>query len=384
VIGRLAAEANLGDRGSSDTRPRPDSVVTPLDGLRSADPSLRVVFADGGDPRAAAAVAAGCEAALVVAGLDWRLEGEHIHPGDIAPILRQTPPPDWLLRLFGRQRLKPFWSPVAGLMAWITGFASAREGGDFAAGDRTTLGLPPEQVALIRAVAAANPRTVVALMGGGAILCEEWRDLVPGLLMLWYPGQRGGEALADVLLGRVSPSGRLPFAVPTREDHLPPFEPRAPRVTYDLWHGYRRLGRDGHPAAFPFGFGLSYSRFEATDPEAALHGGDGGNARVAVRVSVGNAGPMEADEVVQVYLEPPGGPLERPARTLVAFRRLTLKPGQTERITLGIPLRRLACFDPGRDAFVVEAGVHRFVVARHAEDGGVAVDLALAERVVGC
>ncbi len=96
-------------------------------------------------------------------------------------------------------------------------------------------------MALIRAVAAANPRTVVVLMGGGAILCEAWRQQVPAILMLWYPGQEGGAALADVLLGRVSPSGRMPFAVPTEPDHLPPFDPRARQVTYDLWHGYRRL-----------------------------------------------------------------------------------------------------------------------------------------------
>ena len=88
--------------------------------------------------------------------------------------------------------------------------------------------------------------------------------------MLWYPGQQGGEALADVLLGRVSPSGRMPYAVPTDHAHLPPFDPRARQVTYDLWHGYRRLGRSGHPAAFPFGFGLSYSSFSHSDPAAEL------------------------------------------------------------------------------------------------------------------
>ena len=155
----------------------------------------------------------------------------------------------------------PLWSPLAAGFAAVTRLGSARPGGSFASGDRTVLQLDPQQEALIRAVAAANPRTVVVLMGGGAILCEAWRQRCPAILMLWYPGQQGGEALADVLLGRVSPSGRMPFAVPTDPDHLPPFDPWARQVTYDLWHGYRRLGREGHPAAFPFGFGLSYSSF---------------------------------------------------------------------------------------------------------------------------
>ena len=383
VIGRLAAEPNLGDRGSSDTRPEPGTVVTPLEGLRAAAPGLRIDFADGRRPGAAAALAAGCDAAVVVAGLDWRLEGEHIHPGDIAPILRQIPPPDWLLRRFGRRRLRPLWSPLAGLISRITSYGSARPGGDFAAGDRTMLRLPADQVELIRAVAAANRRTVVVLMGGGAIVCREWCDEVPGLLLLWYPGQQGGEALADVLLGRVSPSGRLPFAVPTDEAHLPPFEPRARQVTYDLWHGYRRLRREGHPAHFPFGFGLSYSRFEVSELTAALEGSAGAEGAVRIALTVRNTGAMEADEVVQIYLQPPGRAVERPERSLVGFRRLGLAPGQASRVELAIPLRRLATFDADRDRFVLEPGVHRFLAARHAEDEGLAVDLHLEEAVLG-
>ena len=179
-------------------------------------------------------------------------------------------------------------------------------GGSFASGDRTELQLPPEQEALILAVAAANPRTVVVLMGGGAILCEAWRQRVPGLLVLWYPGQRGGEALADVLLGRVSPSGRMPYAVPTDSSNLPPFDPRAREITYDLWHGYRRLARHGHPAAFPFGFGLSYSSFSHADVVVERHANPGSPEELRLAVTVHNTGTMAAVDVVQVYGEPPG------------------------------------------------------------------------------
>ncbi|MEB3296914.1 MAG: glycoside hydrolase family 3 C-terminal domain-containing protein [Cyanobacteriota bacterium] len=387
VIGPLADTPNLGDRGSSDTRPPWSAVVTPLEGLRAACPSLTITHADGRRIRQAAALAARCDAVVLVAGLDWRLEGEHIHPGDIAPILNQIPPPSWLEGLAFWPALNPLWQRFTALIAWITSFASARSGGDFAAGDRTELSLPADQVALIQAVAAANPRTVVVLMGGGAILCRPWEHLVPGLLLLWYPGEQGGHALADVLVGAVSPSGRLPFSIPVSEKQLPLFEPRAPRVDYDLWHGYRKLLRQGEKAAYPFGFGLSYSSFERSDPQARLNTPEqaegAGQACVELAVAVANHGAMAAADVVQVYLEPPGLLMERPNRVLVAFQRVWLEPGERQRLTLTIPLRRLACFDEQRDRFVVEKGRHRLVVAAHADDPGVAANLDLEERELG-
>jgi beta-glucosidase len=315
-----------------------------------------------------------------VVGLDWRHEGEHIHPGDLAPILAQVPPPQALDRLLGPSRAGRLWSPLAAVLAAVTRFGSARSGGDFAAGDRTDLALPAEQVVLIRAVAAANPRTVVVLMGGGAILCQGWLERVSGLLLLWYPGQEGGAALADVLLGRVSPSGRMPFTVPSRAEDLPPFEPRAERVAYDLWHGYRRLARAGRRAAFPFGFGLSYSRFELSDPHLSL---PTGAQALTLRCILRNAGAREAAEVVQVYLEPPGRVVERPTRQLVGFQRLSLAAGEVRAVVLTIPLRRLAWFDESRDAFRLEPGRHRLVLARHVEDGGIALQIELADTLLG-
>ncbi|MBW4529213.1 MAG: glycoside hydrolase family 3 C-terminal domain-containing protein [Aphanothece saxicola GSE-SYN-MK-01-06B] len=383
VIGPLADTANLGDRGSSDTRPAPGSVVTPLAGLREAAPDLQLRPCDGNDLAMATDLAARSDAALVVVGLDWRHEGEHIHPGDLAPILGQAPPPEGLLRLVGRRRLLPLWSRLAAAAAQVTRLGSARAGGAFASGDRTRLQLPADQEALILAVAAANPRTVVVLMGGGAVLCEAWRQQVPGLLLLWYPGQRGGEALADVLLGRVSPSGRMPFAVPTDPSHLPPFDPRARRITYDLWHGYRRLAHLGQAAAFPFGFGLSYTTFRHTDVVIDDPPGPGGPEELRLTVTVHNSGTMAAEEVVQVYAEPPGLAVERPRRTLVGFARVRLEPGENKPLSLEIPLRRLAWFDAASDAFRLEAGRHRLVVARHVEDDGIGVALELQDQLVG-
>jgi beta-glucosidase len=246
------------------------------------------------------------------------------------------------------------------------------------------LRLPSAQVALIRQVAAANPRTVVVLMGGGAILTGEWDQQVSGLLLLWYPGEQGGHALAEVLFGAVSPCGRLPFAIPASESSLPPFEPRSERVCYDLWHGYRRLQHQGVTAAYPFGFGLSYGRVAFEDPVAGPHpAAEAEPGCVQLSVSVVNEGSVQAAEVVQVYLEPPGLRLERPRRMLVAFQRLELQPGERRRLTFPIALRRLACFDPDVDGFVLEQGLHRLVVARHADDPGLVVGVMLEATLLG-
>jgi beta-glucosidase len=125
-------------------------------------------------------------------------------------------------------------------------------------GDRASLHLHDADEALIHAVAVGNPQTVVAIECGSAVLMERWRHAVPAILILWYPGMEGGHAFADILLGRARPTGRLPFAVPISEDHLPPFDPDAVRIDYGPLHGQRLLDHLGVEAAYPFGFGLTY------------------------------------------------------------------------------------------------------------------------------
>ena len=382
VLGPLAAVANLGDRGSSDTRPEPGTVITPLAGLQQAAPGLRIEHHDGTTPQAAAAVAARCEAAVVVVGLDWRLEGEHIHPGDIAPILKHTPPPQALARRLPRRWLQPLWSPLPALLAWLTGFGSAQPGSAFASGDRTDLELPLAQQQLIQAVASANPRTVVVLMGGGAILAGTRCRQIPAIVLLGYPGEQGGAALADVLLGRVSPSGRLPYSIPTRAAHLPPFDPWARQARYDLWHGYRLLQKQGLRAAYPFGFGLSYGRVVTSDLKLALvPEQQAGALQLELRVS--HQGSIASDAVLQVYLEPPAQVLERPRRLLIGFCRVSLAAEASEAVCMHIPLRQLAFFDPEGDCFRIESGRHRIVVADHVDDPGLAAELILTAAELG-
>ena len=126
-------------------------------------------------------------------------------------------------------------------------------------GDRHDLDLKPGTSSSSAAVAAANPRTVVVVIAGSAVTLEEIREAAPAILYAWYPGMEGGNAIADVLFGDAEPEGRLPFVIPTSADHLPHWDPESSRENYDRWWGYRKLDRDRHEPAYPFGFGLGYS-----------------------------------------------------------------------------------------------------------------------------
>ena len=243
VIGRLAAVPDTGDRGSSNvTAPY---VVTPLEGLRAAlEPlGVEVLHDDGSQPERASALAAGSDCAIVVAGYDYRDEGEY---------MGEFPPP-------GFKRLLP--RPPLSLIpkALITAARLHRRGdGVFGGGDRRCLTLHDDEEALIQSIAAANHRTIVVLICGSAVLMERWRHSVAGILILWYPGMEGGHALADIVLGRKKPAGRLPFSIPTSADHLPPFDPDASVVEYGELHGQALLDHLGVPAAYPYRFGLTY------------------------------------------------------------------------------------------------------------------------------
>ncbi len=211
VIGRLAAVPNTGDGGSSMTHP--DHVVTPLEGLTAALGKEAVSHDDGSDVKRAAAAAGKADAALVVVGFTHADEGEFIPPNQLQPYAYLFPPPADATEKVQSDNL----TKGMGNSGFSTG------------GDRARLTLRPEDEALIAAVAAANPRTIVAVMAGSAVIMEAWRHKVPAILMLWYPGQEGGHALADILLGKVNPSGRLPCTFPASADQLPFFDRDATR-----------------------------------------------------------------------------------------------------------------------------------------------------------
>jgi beta-glucosidase len=334
VLGELADRDNLGDHGSS--RVYPPAVVTPLAGLRAALPAdCELLHEPGDDPERVRALAAGADAVLIGAGYT------HLDEGEFIP------------------------APMSGTDHAV-------------GGDRLELGLPAAQQALVRAAAEGNPRTVVALMAGSAVLVEGWGERVGAILMLWYPGMQGGAALADVLLGRVNPSGRLPFSVPRRAEDLPYFDRDAKSIRYDLWHGYTRLEREGIAPAFPFGFGLSYTRFAYAEPTAAL---DADGERLQVEVEVANTGDRAGETVVQAYagwVEPDP---EQPRQRLCGFRRVALAAGERRRVDLGVRLRDLAWFDPECGAWRLGAERWRIRLGgSSAAADSVETQLALPER----
>ena len=368
VIGRLAATPNLGDRGSSDGRP--GYVVTPLDGLR-APLKERVTYHDGEDPAAAASVAAQADVALLVVGYTHLEEGELIAPPNVDGFTDLIPPPSFLRK--HRSAWQKALRVVSRPLHEITQRELESDRHSFGAGgDRSSLRLPSEHVALIRAVTAANPNTVVAVMAGSAVLMSEWDERPAGILLLWYPGMEGGRALADIVTGKASPSGRLPFAVPHTEDHLVVFDRDAQRVEYDLWHGYRKLARDGNAPAYPFGFGLSYTEFEHRNLELVVD-----ETSLTASVDVTNTGSKAGADVVQVYVAVEGSAVERAPRELKGFARVELDPRETQRVAIEVPLGRLAYFDEAEDDFVIEKKTYQLFVARHERDDGLAATFTL-------
>ena len=222
--------------------------------------------------------------------------------------------------------------------------------------DRDSLDLPAAQLALLERVVAANPRTVVVLSNGAVVRTTPWDRSVPALVEGWLLGQAGGGALADVLFGRVNPSGRLAETIPLRlEDHPSylDFPGEAGHVRYGegIHVGYRGFDAREQEVAYPFGFGLSYTTFRY-GPAAAAVTGDG----VEVRVPVTNTGDRDGREVVQVYASRPGSRVRRAPRELAGFATVAIRAGKTAEAVVRIARDDLAHWDPWLRRWVVEGG----------------------------
>lgn len=251
--------------------------------------------------------------------------------------------------------------------------------------DAADLALPDRQDALVEAVARANPRTVVVLQTNGPVAMP-WLSRVGAVLEAWYPGSAGGEAIADVLFGAANPSGRLPFTWPRALAQLPrpvlegaaaaPGAPVPARVDYAIEGadvGYRWFQRRQLTPLFPFGFGLSYTRFAHGTPAADVHAG-----LPHVRVAVRNLGTRAGADVVQVYVQVPGSPVRR----LAGFAKLTLAPGQAGTAAIALAPRLLADFDPAVRRWVIRGGTYRIYVGRSATELAAPVRVQLAARTL--
>jgi beta-glucosidase-like glycosyl hydrolase len=226
--------------------------------------------------------------------------------------------------------------------------------------DRTSLSLPGRQEELVKAVLAANPKTVAVLMNAGPLTVPWIKDHVPAILEAWWNGVEGGNAIADVLFGDYNPAGRLPHTVYASESQVPPQD------EYDVTKGFTYMYLPGEPL-FAFGHGLSYTTFkygtlELSEQQIARHG------KLTVSVEVANTGQREGDEVVQLYVHEVKPAVTRPIKELRGFERINLKPGETKKVTFTLPTEKLAYYDGSIHGFVVKPGAFEVLAGSSSQD----------------
>ncbi|EIL89432.1 beta-glucosidase-related glycosidase [Rhodanobacter fulvus Jip2] len=230
----------------------------------------------------------------------------------------------------------------------------------FAGGDRTDLRLPATQRKLLEALQATGKPVVLVLTSGSALAVDWANQHLPAVLLAWYPGQRGGNAVADVLFGKADPAGRLPVTFYKASEKLPAFD------------DYRMDGRTyryfkGEPL-YPFGYGLSYTKFTYADLKLD-HNKIGKNDKLHVTVKVHNAGKRAGDEVVQLYLRGVGTPHERSNKDLRGIQRITLQPGQTRDVSFDVsPATDLRYYDTKKAAYAVDAGRYEVQIGASSAD----------------
>ena len=228
--------------------------------------------------------------------------------------------------------------------------------------DATDLRLTGVQEQLVKAVAATGTPTVLVVMSGRGHVLSEVVDHVQALLVAWPLGEQGGNALADVLLGRAEPAGRLPVTLPRAAGQVPLYSSHRSRGAISEF--YRDYTDCGHAPLFSFGHGLSYTTFGYTD--CAVDGSDT-SSPVTVGVTVTNMGDRQGEEVVQLYVSDLVASVARPETSLIGFTRVRLAPGEAARVSFVVHPSRLAFYDEAM-RFVVEPGLFRFAVGASSTD----------------
>lgn len=312
VCGPFADVANTGDHGSS--RVYDKHIVTPYMGLKERFDRITLAGCTENknpkkDPLPVAnevAFKADGDVAVVCVGFNYKSEGEYF------------------VNTSYKLNEKP------------------KDGG----GDRLTLRLSDEEVALIKGLKNAGKKVVVLLYSGSAILCDEWKDYADAIVMYYYGGCEGGTALANLLLGEKNFTGKIPFTVSQKEEDYPEFKYIGQKpyvIDYGYYHGYSKLDKENKKAAYPFGYGLSYTSFELDDVKV-----DRTADTVDVSVTVKNTGDRDGAEVVQVYVGSANKETDRPVKLLKGFKRVEVKANSSVSVTVQIDPEDLKFYDEGR------------------------------------
>ena len=285
---------------------------------------------------------------------------------------------------------------IADVVVVAAGFDPRTEGEGY---DRS-FALPWGQDALIEAVAAANPRTIVTLTGGGGMDTRRWLDKVPALLHTYYPGQEGGAAVAEILFGKHNPEGKLPISFdrsweenpsapyydPIKgadtklhvvEEGKPPVDYVIPHVKYEdgLLVGYRYWTTTGKHPLFPFGFGLSYTSFSYANLQAPATAASG--STVSVSFDVTNTGSVAGAEVAQLYISDPSSTVKRPERELKGFEKVRLAPGETKRVTINLDARAFSYWNTPARKWTIDPGKFVIRVGDSSENTPLSADVTL-------
>lgn len=228
--------------------------------------------------------------------------------------------------------------------------------------DRLNMDIPYGQVELIQEVVKANPRTIVVMIAGSPLNMAAVDICSPAIVWAWFNGMEGGNALVDVLSGKVNPSGKMPFTTPVSLDQSPAhalgnFPGRDLKVNYeeDILVGYRWSDTKGLPVVYPFGYGLSYTTFDYSNLNTDKETYDQADT-IQATFTLTNTGDREGAEVAQLYVSDPVCSVMRPVKELKGFKKVFLKPGESRRITLDIPVSSLAFYSEAQSQFVVEPG----------------------------
>ncbi|MHA2037902.1 MAG: beta-glucosidase [Promethearchaeota archaeon] len=300
VIGPLADLINTGDHGSSNVNQ--SNIVTPLQGIQNyVGDRIDIMHDNGKDLGNAQNIAQKADMVVITVGYTYKDEGEYLEK---------------LLR-----------------------------GG----GDRTNLSLKSKDIELIRSISEVNENCIAVLVGGSAIIMEEWKDKIPAILMAWYSGMEGGSALANIIFGKVNPSGKLPFTITMNSAHLPFFDKDADEIKYGYYHGYSLLDKEEIQPAFPFGFGLSYTEFKYENLKVNLS-----DNSIVATVDVTNIGDMKGEEVIQLYIGFENSKIDRPKKLLKGFKKVEIEPKETKNVSLAVNKNDLAYYNPKTNNWEVE------------------------------
>lgn len=288
VVGDLAKVENIGDYGSSQVHP--PYVKTFMQAMEENYPDVKVTFIPTKKVRKNENTIKCADAVILLCGMRHGDEGEYI---------------------------------------FIIG------------GDRKQLGLKKREVEMLRYAGSLNKNTTAVVMGGNVIRMSEWKDSINSILMAYYPGMEGGNAIADIIFGKVNPSGKLPFAIAKNDTDYPEVKWLTLHQHYDYYNGYKKLENDCKVPDFPYGFGLSYTSFELSDFKFKETDG----RKASFEVTVKNTGERSGAQVVQLYTEWNDSAVDRPQRTLSDFCRVELEAGESKTVTLESSIRDLAYYD---------------------------------------